>query len=156
MTRNSVFLASVAAGSALILASLPVWAEDKAPPPPPPPPVFEAMDSNKDGQISKAEFEALRPPHCAPDGKDGPDAKGPPMGPTRLVGLDSDHDGKLSWTEVSAPLKTHFDAADVNKNGFIDADERLALPGPPQGPDGKGPRGDAPKRPHGECGPQKK
>jgi hypothetical protein len=155
MTRNRLFLSGLVVGSALIVASLPVWAEDKAAPPPPPP-VFEAMDSNKDGQISKAEFEAFRPPHCASVGTEGPDAKGPPMGPPRLEMLDTDHDGKLSWAEVSAPLKAHFDAADSNKNGFIDADERLALPRPPHGPDGKGPKGDAPKRPHGECGSQKK
>lgn len=155
MTRNRLFLSGLVVGSALIVASLPVSAEDKAAPPPPPP-VFEAMDSNKDGQISKAEFEAFRPSHCAPVGTEGPDAKGPPMGPLRLEMLDTDHDGKLSWAEVSAPLKAHFDAADSNKNGFIDADERLALPRPPHGPDGKGPREGAPNHLRSECGPQKK
>lgn len=152
MTRNRLFLSGLVAGSALVVASLPVWAEDKAAPQP----VFEAMDSNKDGQISKAEFEAFRPPHCALVGTEGPDAKGPPMGPPRVETLDTDRDGKLSWAEVSAPLKAHFDAADSNKNGFIDADERLALPRPPQGPDGKGPKGDVLRFHHDTCGPHKK
>ncbi|WP_343684418.1 hypothetical protein [Asticcacaulis sp.] len=156
MTRNRLFLSGLVAGSALIVASLPVWAEDKAAPPPPPPPAFEAMDSNRDGQISKAEFEAFRPPHCAPVGTEGPDAKGPPMGPPRLETLDTDHDGKLSWAEVSVPLKAQFDAADSNKNGFIDSDERPALPRPPQGPDGKGPKGDVLRFRHDACGPLKK
>lgn len=155
MTRNRLFLSGLVAGSALIVASLPVWAEDKTAPPPPPP-AFEAMDSNKDGQISQAEFEAFRPPHCAPEGTEGPDAKGPPMGPPRLETLDTDHDGKLSWAEVSAPLKARFDAADSNKNGFIDEDERLALPRPPQGPDGKGPKGDVLRFRHDACRPLKK
>lgn len=155
MTCNRLFLSGLVAGSALIVASLPVWAEDKAAPPPPLP-VFEAMDSNRDGQISKAEFEAFRPPHCALVGTEGPDAKGPPMGTPRLETLDSDHDGKLSWVEVSGPLKAHFDVADSNKNGFIDADERLTLPGPPRRPDGKGPKGDVMRFHHGACGSQTK
>ncbi|UDF02803.1 EF-hand domain-containing protein [Asticcacaulis sp. AND118] len=128
MIRHRILLPGLLLGGGILaVAGLPVLAQGSgAPEAPPPealligPPPFEAIDANKDGQISPAELAAFRPPHCGPEGEPGKGPKGFAPGPEAL---DADKDGRLSWAEFSAPMKAHFDEIDANKNGYIDADE---------------------------------
>ncbi|WP_296819459.1 hypothetical protein, partial [Brevundimonas sp.] len=39
-------------------------------------------------------------------------------------GLDADGDGRLTFEELSAPIRRHFDEMDANDDGFIDDSER--------------------------------
>ncbi len=70
---------------------------------------FDQMDTNKDGFITQDELQKLR------DGKKNKDKKG--------MKMDKDQDGKISRSEASGKLATHFDAIDANKDGFLTKDE---------------------------------
>jgi len=96
-------------------------------------PAFSDIDTNKDGVISQAEFDAFRlnkttdghwrgHKHGSRHGKDdhmrfhGPDMKR----------LDIDKDGRISLEEFMAPMKAHFARMDTNKDGFLDETELKA------------------------------
>lgn len=160
MMRHRILLPGLLLGGGiLVVAGLPVLAQGNGAPLPPNPPMgpppFEAIDTNKDGQISPAELAAFRPPHCGPEGLSGKGSKG--LGPAGPEGLDSDKDGRLSWAEFSAPMKAHFDEIDANKNGYIDADETPKGPPVPHHERRKGPKGEGDRLMfrHGPCGPDK-
>lgn len=87
-------------------------------------PAFEAVDTNRDGTISKAEFQAFvahMPAH------------GPGMGPREvhmhhmmpmdIKSLDKDGDGKISPDEFAAPMKAHFAELDADHDGFLEQNE---------------------------------
>ncbi len=110
-------------------------------------PVFSDIDTNKDGVISQAEFDAFRPKrqdgdHGRSREHDGPRDRGGPMpfhGPD-IKQLDTDKDGRISLEEFSAPMKAHFARMDANKDGFLDETELKAPPPLPEGgSDGDGP-----------------
>jgi hypothetical protein len=106
---------------------------------------FKAMDTNQDGSISRAEFDAAhgtgadRPP--TGDRMDhGPGHKGHarggqgamkmdrgPMGGGRMLErVDTNKDGKVTEAEMVAGALAKFDAADANKDGVLTPDERRA------------------------------
>ena len=128
---------------------------------------FDAMDANKDGKLTAEERKAAHAkmradrPHgpgmmgdhdMGPGGPGGGDkASGPgtppapggagPRGPGgggggMLARLDTNGDGKVTRAEYGAP----FDRLDANKDGFIDATERAALPQGGPGGGGNGGR----------------
>lgn len=111
-------------------------------------PVFSDIDTNKDGVISQAEFEAFKPK--GPEGRDGPPpppegrgdgprghgGHGPHrMGPPDLKTLDSNGDGKVSYNEFSARSKALFDKLDSDHDGAL-SEAELKAP-PPRGPEGE-------------------
>lgn len=124
--------------------------------------MFAMMDTDHNGQISKAEFEAAhkRPMHSVEmmkdkDGKeirrervivmrhdgDGPPPPPPGIGPgpmgmgmgmehmagmmlaMRFDALDTNHDGKLSPSEIEAGALARFDKADTDHDGTLSAAE---------------------------------
>lgn len=76
---------------------------------------FDAIDANRDGQVS---FEELR------------GARHKARGERFLARLDADKDGKVSKAEALAKATERFDRVDANKDGFITADEIAVRRGP--------------------------
>lgn len=108
--------------------------------------MFGKLDKNGDGRISADEMKAHHGPgdvnvriegpggHHGPGGMMWEERRGP-GGPgsedVRIVrhagdgpgDLDVNKDGKVSFDEFTKPMREHFDAADKNRNGFLDKDE---------------------------------
>ena len=75
---------------------------------------FDAIDANRDGQVS---FEELR------------GARHKARGERLLDRLDADRDGKVSKAEALAKATERFDRVDANNDGFITAEELAARHG---------------------------
>jgi Ca2+-binding EF-hand superfamily protein len=118
--------------------------------------MFDRLDANRDGAITKAEFLAFHAgrhhkPAGAGDEMHGPMARGdalrgPAGGPDgtmramrpRRAGmhmgfggrwfdrLDADHDGRVSLAEADRGATAMFDRLDANRDGTISPDERMA------------------------------
>ena len=75
---------------------------------------FARLDTNKDGQLSPAEFRAGAP---APRAKPA----------SELLGqLDRNKDGKVTADEHRAAPLANFDRIDTNKDGTLSAQEQAA------------------------------
>jgi Ca2+-binding EF-hand superfamily protein len=115
--------------------------------------MFDRLDTNHDGNISRQEFMAHKPEirrervMVMRDGPDGAPRAMPPMdghpgmemhmrhmGGMRMgMGgfgghlfemADGNHDGRVSLAEAQAAALAHFDKADLNHDGKITPDER--------------------------------
>jgi hypothetical protein len=76
---------------------------------------FDKLDTNKDGQLSKAEFLAAVP---AVRARETPDQM--------LSQLDANKDGKVSVEEYRAPRLAVFDKVDANHDGTVSPQEAQA------------------------------
>jgi hypothetical protein len=101
-------------------------------------------DANKDGAVTKAEFDAARGARFTTQdaNKDGflvqaemappPGAGGPPPGGGGGGGFgmraDADGDGKISKAEYLAGGTMQWDRADANKDGKVDKAEIASMP----------------------------
>ena len=81
---------------------------------------FDALDTNKDGQLSpeelRAHHQAMRAQHEAKRAE-------------RWKKVDTDGDGRISKAEAQANaprMFEHFDQIDTNKDGFISQEEMKA------------------------------
>ena len=72
---------------------------------------FTAMDTDKNGQVSLAEFKAAAT------------AKVSPNPAAALQRFDTNKDGKVSQAEFRAPVLATFDKVDANKDGIVTQDE---------------------------------
>ena len=72
---------------------------------------FTAMDSDKNGQVSLAEFKAAATARVSPNSE------------AALQRFDTNKDGKVSATEFRAPVLATFDQVDANKDGIVTQDE---------------------------------
>jgi len=79
---------------------------------------FDAIDANKDGQVSLQELQAMRGAGHGPRGQ-------------RWTRWDADGDGRLSREEVAnAPrLAQQFDTIDANRDGVLTVEELQAARG---------------------------
>jgi hypothetical protein len=116
--------------------------------------MFDKLDSNRDGTISRQEFMAAKPqvreqrvmvmrgdPDGAPGGPNAPAMRGMKAMRMHAVGMgmgmrmgghlfemaDANHDGRVSQAEAQAMAFAHFDKADVNHDGRITRDERQQM-----------------------------
>lgn len=104
--------------------------------------MFDRLDTNKDGNISRQEFTTAQPQMrqerviVMRDGA-GPGAPGAPgmkmrmhrMGGAGFGGrmfemADANKDGRVSLAEAQTAALAHFDRADTNRDGRITPDER--------------------------------
>jgi Ca2+-binding EF-hand superfamily protein len=76
---------------------------------------FTRLDTDRNGQLSLAEFRAAAPPVRPPAAN---------ASTVALQRLDANKDGKISIEEYRAPLVAGFDRIDTNKDGVLSADER--------------------------------
>lgn len=139
---NRLLLSALAAGTVMTAAAATTAAQ---PGPPPPPPhggfgLFDAMDANKDGVVTRAEVKAALE--------------------ERFAKLDANHDGVITADERRAErearrterFNARFDAMDTDKSGQLSREElRAASDRRPGGPDAKG-APDAPPPPPGPDG----
>jgi hypothetical protein len=127
-TYHAVAAAALAFAAAGVM-TLQASAENTPVPPPGGAPTFDAVDTNHDGTISKAEFQAFAA--HTPHGPGGPGNRffTHHMMPMDVKTLDKDGDGKVSFEEFAAPMKAHFAEMDANHDGFLQADE---MPPPPR------------------------
>jgi Ca2+-binding EF-hand superfamily protein len=72
---------------------------------------FTAMDTDKNGQVSLAEFKAAATARVSPNSA------------AALQRFDANKDGKVSQTEFRAPVLATFDQVDANKDGIVTQDE---------------------------------
>ncbi|GGB88263.1 hypothetical protein GCM10011494_03210 [Novosphingobium endophyticum] len=95
--------------------------------------MFEMLDTDKDGSISKQEFmagkrpgrEGMRGHHGAGMGKHlGKHGGG--HGMMMMQKADADNDGAVSQAEFLAAANKRFDMADANKDGNVTKEEREA------------------------------
>jgi Ca2+-binding EF-hand superfamily protein len=79
---------------------------------------FRALDTNKDGQLSLAEFSAATPNVKVNES------------PQQLIEkLDTNKDGKVSAEEFRAPRMANFNKADLNHDGTLSPAEIQAAAG---------------------------
>lgn len=106
MNRHT--LSTALAAAALALAPLAATAQDAAEPAPPPATAFAAFDTDGDGQISQAEWDAamaelpVRLRHGLITAAAGPEAARAAAAAALVSRLDADGDGLLSAEELAA------------------------------------------------------
>lgn len=102
--------------------------------------MFDRLDSNRDGTISRQEFMSAQPQinerrvFAMREGADG--GPGAP-GKMRLRGMgmrgkmfetaDANRDGRVSLQEMTDAALQRFDAADANRDGTLTPDERMRM-----------------------------
>jgi Ca2+-binding EF-hand superfamily protein len=84
--------------------------------------MMERLDANKDGRISKAEFQVMVD-RISQFG--GPDAQA--RAAERWARDDKNKDGFLSRAEIEAASKRRFDMADSNHDGWLSKGELLTM-----------------------------
>jgi len=107
--------------------------------------MFDRLDTNKDGNISRQEFTTAKPQMHQErvfvmrdrDGPRGQHAPGMKMRTGRMAGAgfgghmfemaDANKDGRVSLAEAQSAALAHFDRADANRDGRITPDERRDL-----------------------------
>ncbi len=98
---------------------------------------FDMMDANKDGSLSRAEFDAGHANRMVKRGEPrGPGGEGKGMkrggrmgggmGGKMLEAQDANKDGKVTLAEATAAALARFDMVDADRNGTITPEERQA------------------------------
>jgi Ca2+-binding EF-hand superfamily protein len=102
--------------------------------------MFDRLDTNRDGSISRAEFTAapaLQDRRMA--GRDGNQRKaatgakgmgrmgGMSLGGRMFEMADANRDGRLTMPEATSAAYRHFDMADANRDGQISREERMQV-----------------------------
>jgi len=95
--------------------------------------MFDRMDTNHDGSISRQEFNAA---HAQMQErrviimKDGARGHGGGGMAEHLFGMaDANHDGRVSLQEAETAALAHFDRIDANHDGKITPEERMQAHG---------------------------
>ena len=144
MRKNKLILSSTLAGLLVVSAGVAVAAKGPAGGPPSPDHMFEMLDLNKDGEITREEAESAREARfqAADTNGDGllsrdemtaaREARSAERQERRFVKLDTNEDGFLSPEEIAAGphgerREGMFDRADENGDGKITREEAEAM-----------------------------
>lgn len=87
--------------------------------------LFARADTNKDGVITKAEFDTMGQQIKARIEKAGARRDG--MATRMFTTADANKDGRVSLAEMQTSALAHFDRVDANHDGKISPDERKAM-----------------------------
>ena len=89
--------------------------------------MFERLDTNKDGSLSRAEFDARQ----AMRGHDGMrrmgGRRGGDIGARMFTMADANRDSRVSLQEATAAALQHFDQRDLNRDGQVTREERKQM-----------------------------
>lgn len=88
--------------------------------------MFARLDADKDGKISRAEFEAFRQRNAKVDAAT---TKAGKRGERMFSRFDKDNDGALSRAEADAVLAWRFKRMDANNDGVLTLEELSGKPG---------------------------
>ena len=88
--------------------------------------MFARLDTNKDGKISREEFEAFRQKNAKVDAAA---TKAGKRGERMFARFDTDKDGFLSRTEADAVLAWRYKRMDANNDGILTLEELQAKSG---------------------------
>jgi Ca2+-binding EF-hand superfamily protein len=88
--------------------------------------MFARLDTDKDGKISREEFEAFRAQNAKVDAAA---TKAGKRGERLFARFDKDKDGFLSRSEADAVLAWRFKRMDANNDGILTLEELSAKPG---------------------------
>jgi len=103
--------------------------------------MFDRLDANRDGSISRAEFTAAPAPQERRLARNGNKADGGRtmgamhQGKRMGIGLggamfdmaDANRDGRVTMAEATTAAYRHFDMADANRDGQITREERMQM-----------------------------
>ncbi|NBP23235.1 MAG: hypothetical protein EBU81_01485 [Proteobacteria bacterium] len=83
------------------------------------PAALKTLDKNKDGKISQEEVR----PNFPEGGRGGPRGANNTEALDRMMAFDKNGDGKLSSEELPERMRNMLERADSNKDGFLTRDE---------------------------------
>jgi hypothetical protein len=105
--------------------------------------MFDRLDANRDGNISRSEFESAHAQRqerrvVIREKREGAGASGAMHGMRHGGGMgglgghmfdmaDANRDGRVTMQEATAAAYRHFDMADVNRDGKITREERMQM-----------------------------
>jgi len=89
--------------------------------------MFDRLDTNKDGAISREEFNSGHQKREVRIMRHGGGMGGARLGGRMFDKADVNRDSRVSLQEATEAALRHFDMADINRDGTLTPDERQQM-----------------------------